>query len=283
MNESSNIQHFILTRFNLLLWNKDKDGEKVRTTKWLEHRFELFAKYCLPSVKSQTCQDFEWIVLFDSTTPEKYKARIADYERECPRFIPIYVEPVKGRCYAEIFRQEVVKRLTGQMVVTTYLDNDDALDIHFVEDIQRRAPTLPNGTFITYDIGYQFFTDHNYMMSIHFPKNHFMSLVESGNPTTVKTIYGYGSHYYIDKIQGVRMEHIKNQPMWCEVIHEKNMGNDAYFLQAKMIRDGGLLRQAFAVDETVNSSCAIYFFKFIPRYFKTFIRRIGYFLWCRHW
>ena len=39
------LQHFILTRFNLLLWNKDKKGSKVRTIKWLEHRFALFEKY----------------------------------------------------------------------------------------------------------------------------------------------------------------------------------------------------------------------------------------------
>ena len=96
------LQHFILTRFNLLLWNKDKKGSKVRTVKWLEHRFTLFEKYCLPSVKNQTCQDFEWIVLLDSSTPEKYKAKIADYQKECPQFIPVFVEPLKGRYFAEI-------------------------------------------------------------------------------------------------------------------------------------------------------------------------------------
>lgn len=31
MGSCNNIQHFILTRFNLLLWNKDKEGNKVRT------------------------------------------------------------------------------------------------------------------------------------------------------------------------------------------------------------------------------------------------------------
>lgn len=69
------LQHFILTRFNLLLWNKDKENKKVRSKEWLEHRFSLFEKYCLPSIKSQTCQDFEWIVLFDSSTPEMLKEK----------------------------------------------------------------------------------------------------------------------------------------------------------------------------------------------------------------
>jgi len=271
-----NLDHFILSRFNLLLWSKDREGNKVRSKQWLEHRFALFEQYCLPSIKNQTCQDFEWIVLFDSTTPEPYKKKIDKYKKECPQLIPVYVEPQNGRYFAEIFREEVITRLTSNRVITTYLDNDDALDIHFVEDIQRKAANLQDGTFITYDYGYQLFTDYNYVMRIHYPRNHFMSVVESSNPLTVKTIYGYGSHYYIDKIPGVNIEHVKNQPMWCEVIHEKNMGNDAYFLDAKMVKNENVLGGDFGLRERVNHGIGLYLLRFLPRYFKTLIRRCGY-------
>jgi hypothetical protein len=172
------------------------------------------------------------------------------------------------------FRDEVVKRLNRERVLTTYLDNDDAFDIHFVEDIQSRVAELPDGTFITYDNGYQYFTDYNYVMSILYPRNHFISVIEEVG-IRVKTIYGYGSHYYIDKIPNARIEHVKNPPMWCEVIHEKNMGNDAYFLRAKMMSDQELLCRFFAIEETVQSGIGIYLFRFIPRYIKTFIRRMG--------
>lgn len=33
MSNHNDLQHFILTRFNLLLWNKDKEGNRVRTIK----------------------------------------------------------------------------------------------------------------------------------------------------------------------------------------------------------------------------------------------------------
>ena len=36
MNDNNDLQHFILTRFNLLLWNKDKEGHRVRTTEMPE-------------------------------------------------------------------------------------------------------------------------------------------------------------------------------------------------------------------------------------------------------
>ena len=306
-----NIQHFILTRFNLLLWNKDKEGNKVRSKEWLEHRFTLFERYCLPSIKNQTCQEFEWIVLLDSTTPEKFKERIAEYQRECKQLIPVYVEPEKGRYFAEIFRQEVVKRLgckgyrlkvkgyrnedselstdsqhstlnTTQRILTTYLDNDDALNVRFVEDIQQRALGLRDGTFISYTDGYQLYTDYKYMMRIRYPRNHFVSVVENGNPATVKTIYGYGSHYYIEKIPGAKIESVRNMPMWCEVIHEKNMGNDAYFLGAKMVREAagfGFMVQ----DSRFKYGAGLYLFRFLPRYIKTFFRRCRYFVFGRHW
>lgn len=286
------MQHYILTRFNLLLWNKDKEGHKVRTIKWLTHRFSLYERYCLPSLKGQTCKDFEWIVLFDSTTPEQFKNKIADYQKDFPQLIPVYVEPENGRRFAQVFREEVVKRIDvrcknddgeSQRVLTTYLDNDDALNVHFVEDLQQRAMSLNDGTFIYYTDGLQFYTDHKYLMKIHYPRNHFVSIVENGESSGVKTIYGYGSHYYIDQIKGAKIEYVQDLPMWCEIIHERNMGNDAYFLGAKMLKDSETLRRDFAIDDRVNSGVGLFLFRFLPRYGKTFIRRCGYRLFGRQW
>lgn len=280
----SEIQHFFLTRFNLLLWQKDKEGEPVRTTKWLDHRFLLFEKYCLPSIKNQTCQDFVWIVLFDSTTPEIYKERIGNYERECPQFVPVFVNPARGRFFAETFREEVVKRLSSKRVVTTYLDNDDAVSLSFVDDLLKRASVAKDGTFFYYDEGYQYYAEDRYMMQIHYPRNHFVSVVEKGEVGSVKGIFGYGRHYYIDTIEGAIVEHVKTEPMWCEVVHDRNMLNDANFLiGTKMVKDSELLRREFAIDESVKTGAGIYLFKFLPRYMKTFMKRAKHYVFGRQW
>ena len=78
-NVTDTCQHFILTRFNLRIWRQDKHGSAVRTREWLEHRFGLFEKYCLPSIANQTCKDFEWVVLFDDKTPDEFRNRISEY------------------------------------------------------------------------------------------------------------------------------------------------------------------------------------------------------------
>ena len=283
-NSQQRPQHFLLTRFNLLLWANDKEGKGVRTTKWLRHRFTLFENYCLPSIINQTCKNFEWIVLFDASTPEKYKDKTAEYQRLCPQFIPVFVEPKDGRFFSEIFREEIRKRLKANRVITTYLDNDDALNVGFVEDLQSRASELGDGTFVYYDDGYQLYTDENFLLKINYPRNHFVSVVEKGDPSTVKGIFGYGRHYYIDKIEGARIEHVKNVPMWCEVVHEKNMINDANFLiGTKTVRDNDVLKRDFAVDETVKSGLGIYMFRFLPRYAKTLAKRAKNRIFGRRW
>ena len=214
------LRHFLLTRFNLLLWQKDKESHKVRTTKWLEHRFLMFEKYCLPSIKHQTCQEFEWIVLFDSTTPERYKSKIDGYKKECPQLIPIFVEPERGRYFAEIFREQIATRLYSnendndneKRVLTTYLDNDDALNVRFVEDLRERASVANDGTFFYYDEGYQYYTEEKFLLQIHYPRNHFVSVIERGNASTIRGIYGYGGHYSLYKIGGAIIDHIKTFP-----------------------------------------------------------------------
>lgn len=272
------LQHFLLTRFNILLWRQDKEGGKVRTTQWLEHRFSLFEKFCLPSIKNQTCQNFEWIVLFDSKTPDNFKDRIAGYQKDCPQLIPVFVEPERGRYFADIFRSEIVKRLKATKVLSTYLDNDDALNVRFVEDLQQRALTVDEGSFINYDDGYQYYADDKFMMRVHYPTNHFVSVVENGDIATVKGIFGYGSHATIDRIKDVKIECIPNQRMWCEVVHERNVMNDAKILTVYMVKDEDLLRNDFAVDDDVRYGIGIYVCRFLPRYIKTFVWRTKYYM-----
>ena len=281
-------QHFLLTRFNILLWRYDKEGAPVRTRKWLDHRFVLFEKYCLPSIKNQTCQEFEWIVLFDSTTPDRYKAKIEDYQKECPQLIPVFIEPERGRYFADIFREQIVKRLivneNGNRVLTTYLDNDDMLNKRFVEDLRQRALEASDGTFFYYDEGYQYYTDDKFLLRLRYPRNHFVSVAEDGNSVSIKGIFGYGRHYYIDEIKGAKIEHVKTEPMWCEVVHEKNMINDANFLLGtKMIGDSEVLRREFAIEETVMAGIGIYVFRFMPRYIKTFVKRTKNKVFGRKW
>lgn len=90
-----NFSHFLITRFNLNLYERDKHAAPTRTARWLEHRFEVFERYCLPSVAAQTATDFRWLCLFDAATPEPYRR----HARTLPpphRVLPRRVSPLRG-------------------------------------------------------------------------------------------------------------------------------------------------------------------------------------------
>jgi hypothetical protein len=97
------------------------------------------------------------------------------------------------------------------------------------------------------------------------------------------TIYGFDSHYYLVKIPGVRIEQIPDSRMWCEVIHDKNMANDAYFLRATMEKDTDLLQRAFAIEAPLQHSPRLYLTRFLPRYAKTFVIRARNRIFGRKW
>ena len=91
-----NYSHFIITRFNLNLYAQDKHDLPTRTDRWLEHRFEVFERYCLPSVAAQTSGNFTWLCLFDAATPEPYRSRIEGYKARCPQFEAVYYNAAVG-------------------------------------------------------------------------------------------------------------------------------------------------------------------------------------------
>lgn len=100
-------------------------------------------------------------------------------------------------------------------MITTYLDNDDALNVDFVADVQAKACEVEDNTFICYPDGVQYFAGMNMLLKVHYPANHFISLVERYEDDAVKTVYGYGSHAYIAEKSGLKVKYYANLLQWC--------------------------------------------------------------------
>lgn len=206
--------HFILTRFNLRLWGADKNGRRINREAWLKERVSLFEAYTLPSIAAQSCKAFTWVMLMDRESPEWLHSKAKEWKRVCPQIRFVGVKPQYHRHFARVF-QRVVNGVLEQehregeelTVLTTYLDNDDAIRTDFVEDIQRVAAGVDSGTFVYYDYGLQYFTELGISTRIYYPNNHFTTLVErivvgrtvEGQESMVRTCYGYGSHFLVER------------------------------------------------------------------------------------
>ena len=85
MRRGVDFTHVIMTRFNMPTPGRESH---IRSRPgWLAGRFELFERYCLPSIAAQTTRDFHWVVYFDVETPPEFRARIEACRAVFP-FVP---------------------------------------------------------------------------------------------------------------------------------------------------------------------------------------------------
>lgn len=270
------IKHYILTRFNLALWSKDKKGRTTKDEAWLANRFDLFEQYTLPSVMNQSNTNFLWVVMFDNDTPELYRNKVTQWADTYPNFKYIAVKAAQARWYPRIFTEYIRHDLqksapeTDIKVITSWLDNDDMIGRDYVATVQQDAQKIGNGTFFFYRKGTQYFLEDNYALHIVFPNNHFVSRIEdtTANNRLIRTVYEYGTHYDLPKIKAAKLLFIDNddvKPLWAEVVHGRNVDNDVKMrLNFRFVKDAGLM-ESFALNKKLRTGSFYLWKNFIPR------------------
>lgn len=213
-----NYCHLLLTRFNVQYKTGDTRGI---SPEWLEERFRLFERYCLPSIQKQTCTDFAWIIVGDIRTPDTYKAKLEAYQRILPQ-IKVLWWPfnVSDDDYHVPFQQLGISFAKNcDVLITSRIDNDDAIPADYMEQVQQIAKSGGEG-FISFPIGLQTFAKNNKSYIVRYEQNHFLSRIEKSGFYTVMAY----DHSQINKRQ-LRLIETEN-PMWEEVVHGGNIHND---------------------------------------------------------
>ena len=228
-----NYSHFIITRFNLNLYAQDKHDLPTRTDRWLEHRFEVFERYCLPSVAAQTSGNFTWLCLFDAATPESCRRRIEGYKARCPQFEAVYYTAAQAANLTENLRTTIAayvscdrkgrKSPSPKLLITTNLDNDDAFSSDVVELLQRELRPAPGKRIYSLLYGYQYFTDRRFALKMRYTNNHFLTLVEPFDAHT-ETIISYRHTKAIRQLPTTYLSTARGK--WLEIVHEDNVSND---------------------------------------------------------
>jgi hypothetical protein len=265
------------------LWQTDKNSNNTQTAEWLEQRFRLFEQFTLPSVLNQTDKNFKWIVLFSSETPIKYKSRIDEIRSRCPQFRAIGVAPGQSAIFGQIFKEVIENDLGDKaegIVSTTYLDNDDALSVHYMEMIHNLISTnynkiIAQTSIINFRFGCQYFTEHKVASKASYKRNHFITLAEPLGSNSIKTVFGYGSHYYIDKHNGINKIINTKPAMWLEVIHDKNVINDVRTSIHTRIIGSEMLLRTFGVTAETNGNTISSFLKLLEMKIRQKIKMLA--------
>jgi hypothetical protein len=246
-------KHFVITRFNLQLGYKDKYGHMTLTEDWMINRFELFEKYCIPSLINQSVKNFLWLVMFDDETLVKFQEKINLYKSQIPFFIPVYLKnPINPIDIKDSVRSRL--SLADKYVITTRIDNDDAIHRDFILEVQRLF-NGQNNCFIQFLYGYQWNVAYCMLQKFYqLHGNHFSSRIEKVEKgvDTVITV----DNTKISEVEDVEIVNIADSKkrLWIEVVHEANIANHFRVL---MPRFNNTVFQSFNLNLHINKKNSI--------------------------
>lgn len=215
-------KHFLITRFNLRNpeWDVTKNNEKLLTDEWMNERMWFFENFCFPSVVNQSCQDFEWLLYFDSTTSDLIKNRVASLISKHP-FIKVFFINGMPAFASEVKNYIIANTSQYHYLITSRIDNDDAIHREFIGEIQNQ---FKEQDFLVLDVikGYSLQIKPTVMLG---KKEHifnpFLSLIEVNNDP--KTIWHFDHNHWKKE---TRVRQITHKRLWIAVIHEKNKINN---------------------------------------------------------
>lgn len=206
------VDHVLLTRFNLPSAGversiRDREG-------WLANRVELFDRYCAPSVRAQGNLNFSWIIYFDPESPPWLKERVRRYA-SAGLFTPIYRSAVSREELLADIRSVVSGH--GPALLTTNLDNDDALATDFVERIQTLGGVVER-TAVFFTVG--LITSPSGVYRRVDRDNAFCSVIEPWDaPATC------WADWHMLLRRSMPVIELRGQPAWLQVVHGENVSN----------------------------------------------------------
>jgi hypothetical protein len=206
------MDHSLLTRFNLPSGGSEA---VIRASKeWLTQRVALFERYCLPSVQAQNCTNFGWVVYFDPESPAWLRERIDRWAADSVMSPVFRASVTKAEMLSDI--ENNVGR-TSEHLMTTNLDNDDALAVDFVERLQS-APRTPDRTALYLARGLIYRGDRVYARRD--PVNAFCSVREDWDGARMCWTE---IHNRLSRAMPVQV--LEGAPAWLQVIHGANVSN----------------------------------------------------------
>lgn len=232
-----------MTRFNCPIGGVPTDVGLMDG--WLEHRFELFETFCLPSVLAQENRNFCWLLWMDARTPEKWRARLAADLQPLRSSRVLFAQPGAFEFWKSDI-ERVVSESSAERIITTRMDNDDALSKDYLAKIAERAATLPRNhgpCVINFRNGCQ--ASHAGIFAVAERLNPFLSVVSHRNPLVSAW---QGEHVGMSRF-GKVLELGKTSggaPYWMQTIHGNNVANR---LQQKRTRIDDLALERFSLGK----------------------------------
>jgi hypothetical protein len=258
------ISHILMNRFNVR--SSPGDSTKGLSIVWLDERLALFEKYCLPSITGQTTRPDVWLILFDAETPPEIKKVMEKWQRQFHFIVPVYLD-----CFNQAVAVGLVngyKAHDADWLMTTRLDNDDALHPLFFEQLRQNVKegyreflNIPHGLIAANG---KFYRKSDW-------SSPFITFSESAsNPETV----WIDQHHLLARHASIRQLALRDG--WIQIVHGRNLANQIRGIRAPISSlDRSSLPPALLVDlvsESFIDLCMDNSFGLIRRYSGSLFR-----------
>lgn len=215
MTNDKDFNHTLVTRFNLATPGRESN---IRNRPgWLAERFDLFERHCLPAVAAQTRTDFRWVILFDIDTPAMFRERIERYRQVVP-FTPVFTPMFRGDAWVRIVREAT--GITTPWLLTTRLDNDDAIARDFVERLHAAVLAAPTERS-SFNFTHGFVVSDGRVYALRHPSNAFVSLFEANGPEATTVM----AHQHMEIGRAGPVRQIDGPGAWVQIVHGGNVSN----------------------------------------------------------
>jgi len=177
----------VLTRYNMEFGPRKtaKRWASPKRQRWLENRLDHFTTFCLPSLVNQTKHPDLWLLGFDGESPEAVQP-VLDAVKDYPWIVPVWQQGVAGVYEDKVlaFTREILARLPLDRthLITSRVDNDDAINRHFLEFIRAySSAVVANKCLEDFWLAFPFgaFYSGTRCISYVYPNNPFCSRVQA--------------------------------------------------------------------------------------------------------
>ncbi len=218
MTPGIDFTHVVMTRFNMP--TPGRESQIRNRPGWLEGRFDLFERYCLPSIAAQTAprENFHWMIFFDVETPQPFRDRIAECQKVFP-FKPYFTEFFQAEGWPRSVRETLAP--TTPWLLSTRFDSDDALSSDHVARLQAAlAATKPAGR-VSLNITEGIILEAGRVYAHSHPCNAFASWFEpwDAEARTCMSI----NHMRMAEVGPIQQ--VGGKAGWLQVVHGGNVSN----------------------------------------------------------
>ena len=204
-------RHVLLTRYNITSGFGVEAGVDPTDPGWLEHREEIFLRFCAPSVKAQTIRDFDWFLFVNPGTPPRFLAPLE----------AVATLILASDIHDAIDKLNALLPSDGRFLISSRIDNDDAMAPDYMAKARKAVFAHQQGAFSAINFAHGCRVDLE-TMTVKASQSYrcaFATALETAPPW--KTISKFPHQKLDDKIPLTSISTAR--PMWMQTMHGRNI------------------------------------------------------------